>query len=252
MLPEYTEDYLLDKKVKIFQPANGYRASSDAVLLSAMVADVKAGIRILDVGSGTGAISLCLAERFQAQNITIRGVELQAELVELSNLSAKANNFDFVYFYNADIRQKMQPEDLRPCTFDIVISNPPYSEHDMPSPNISKATAHNHHDFDLGKWLAFCLKMTKPFGRIYMVNRVEALSQICAELQNKAGGVTILPIYSKNGQEAKRVIVSAQKDSKAPCRILPPFVTHNADGQYTIEAEKILRRGRSFADIFST
>ena len=252
MLPEYTEDYLLDKRVKIFQPVNGYRASSDAVLLSAMVDNVKSGARILDVGSGTGAISLCLAERFQAQNVTIRGVELQPELAELSNLSAQANYFDFVRFYNADIRQKALPEDLRPCSFDVVISNPPYSEHDMPSPNASKAAAHNHRDFDLGKWLAFCLKMTKPFGRIYMVNRVEALPQICADLQGKAGGLTILPIYSKVGQEAKRVIVAAQKDSKAPCRILPPFVTHDTDGKYTAEAEKILRQGLSFSDIFAT
>lgn len=251
-MPQYTEDYLLDKRVKIFQPVDGYRASSDAVLLSAMVADIKSGSRILDVGSGTGAVSLCLAERLQAQNVTIRGVEIQAELAELSNMSAAADNFDFVRFYNADIRQKLPQEDLRPCSFDVVISNPPYSEHDMPSPNASKAAAHNHQDFDLGKWLAFCLKMTKPFGRIYMVNRVEALPQICTELHGKSGGLTILPLYSKAGQEAKRVIVSAQKDSKAPCRILPPFVTHDADGQYTAEAEKILRQGLSFADILST
>jgi tRNA1(Val) A37 N6-methylase TrmN6 len=34
---DYTNDYLLDKKVKIFQPVNGYRASTDAVLLSSLV-----------------------------------------------------------------------------------------------------------------------------------------------------------------------------------------------------------------------
>ncbi len=252
MLPEYTQDYLLDKRVKIFQPVNGYRASSDAVLLSAMIDNIKTGARILDVGSGTGAISLCLAERLQTQNIAIRGAELQSELAELSNLSAQANHFDFVRFYNVDIRQKMQSEDLCPCSFDVVVSNPPYSEHDMPSPNASKAMAHNHHDFNLNKWLAFCLKMTKPFGRIYIINRVEALSLICSQLQDKAGGLTILPIYSKAGQNAKRVIVSAQKDSKAPCRILPPFITHDADGKYTENAEKILRQGISFADIFAT
>lgn len=59
---DYTNDYLLDKKVKIFQPVNGYRASTDAVLLSSL-AQIKNGDSILDVGSGTGAVSLCLAHR---------------------------------------------------------------------------------------------------------------------------------------------------------------------------------------------
>ncbi|MBR3676788.1 MAG: methyltransferase domain-containing protein [Alphaproteobacteria bacterium] len=245
----YSNDYLLDKKVKIFQPLNGYRASSDAVLLAAMVAKVAKNARILDVGSGTGAVSLCLAARLQAANPEIHGVELQPELAELANLSAAANGFDFVRFHHLDIRQKIDSESLKPCSFDAVISNPPYSENDMPSPNNSKATAHNHHDFSLEQWIAFCLKMAKPFGQIFLVHRAEALAQICATLNGKAGGISVLPIYSKKAQNAKRIIVAAQKDSKAPCRILPPFVTHDEKGQYTEAAEKILRQGLSFAEI---
>ena len=249
-MTEYTEDYLLNRQIKILQPVNGYRASSDAVLLSAMVDKVKLQARILDVGSGTGAISLCLAQRLLTSNVKIYGLELQSELAQLANKSAELNGFEFVKFCNTDIRQKNDNPELQPCSFDVVISNPPYSEHDMPSPNKSKATAHNFSDFDLDKWLSFCVKMAKPYGQIYIVHRAEMLPQICMALQNKAGGLKILPIYSKNGQKAKRVIVAAQKDSKAPCKILPPFVTHNNEGKYTDEAEKILRCGCSFADIF--
>lgn len=249
MLPEYTNDYLLDKQVKILQPVNGYRASTDAVLLASVVSGKLRKAHILDVGSGTGAISLCLAQRLKQYDVDIKGIELQPELAELSNLSATQNNFSFVHFYNEDIKHKLQNENLCPCTFDVVISNPPYSDHDMPSPNKSKATAHNHTDFNLSRWLAFCVKMAKPFGKIYMINRVEALSEICAFFAGKAGNINILPIYSKFGQEAKRIIVSAQKDSKAPCKILPPFYVHNADGNYTDEAQKILREGLGYFDL---
>lgn len=249
MTVEYTNDYLLDKKVKIFQPLDGYRASSDAVLLAAMANKVKKNARILDVGSGTGAVSLCLAQRLSAANPEIRGVEIQADLAELANLSAAANGFDFVHFHHADIRQKMSSESLSPCSFEVVISNPPYSENDMPSPNKSKAAAHNHRDFSLEQWIAFCLKMAKPFGHIFLVHRAEALPQICSALSGKAGGICVLPIYSKKAQNAKRIIIAAQKDSKAPCRILPPFVTHDENGKYTPAAEKILRKGLSFAEI---
>ena len=247
----YTEDYLLDKQVKILQPVGGYRASSDAVLLSAMVSRVKKGAKILDVGSGTGAISLCLAQRLQNLNVNIAGLELQPELAELANMSAAANGFDFVHFYQADIRQKFTIDNVAHGSFDIVVSNPPYSEKDMPSPNASKAAAHNHSDFDLAQWLEFCLKMLKSYGRIFLVHRAEALPQICSILHNKTGAITVLPLYSKSGQKAKRVIISAQKDAKSPGLILPPFITHDNGGKYTPQAEKILREGLTFEDIFS-
>lgn len=246
MLPAYTNDYLLDKKVKIMQPVDGYRASTDAVLLSAMVADDCNNIRILDVGSGTGAVSLCLAQRLQNNNVEIKGLEIQPSLAELANSSASANGFDFLHYYNTDIRQKINIKDIAPCSFDMVITNPPYSEHDLPSPNLSKATAHNLEQFALEEWLTFCLKMAKPFGSIYMINRTEALPQICTSLQGRAGNLKILPIYSKQGQNAKRIIISAQKDSKAPTQILPPFVVHTQEGKYTKDAEQILRQGVCF------
>ena len=59
-MAEYTNDYLLNRQVKIFQPVDGYRASTDAVILSSLIQKVKKNDKILDVGSGTGAISLCL------------------------------------------------------------------------------------------------------------------------------------------------------------------------------------------------
>jgi len=250
MLCEYSEDYLLDKKVKILQPLNGYRASSDAVLLAAAVsAQTKsAEVKILDVGAGTGAISLCLAARLE-NAVHICGVEIQPELAELANASATQNNFANLAFINTDIRDKKAQNILPPCSFDVVVTNPPYSEHDMPSPNLSKATAHNHNDFGLQEWLAFCLKMCKPFGYIYMVNRAEALPTICASLHNKAGGITVLPVYSKQKQDAKRIIVRVQKDSKAPCVILPPFYVHQENGQYSSAAQKILRQGLSFKNL---
>ena len=41
-MDNYTEDYLLDKKIKIYQPIDGYRASSDAVLLAAVADKISA------------------------------------------------------------------------------------------------------------------------------------------------------------------------------------------------------------------
>lgn len=242
---EYTNDYLLDKKVKIFQPVNGYRASTDAVLLSSAVR-IKNKEKILDVGSGTGAISLCLSHRLQNLNPLITGLEIQPELAELSNASAEANGFS-ARFLNCDIRQKIPG--LPGGSFDHVVTNPPYAEKDMPSPYIGKATAHNFADFDLSGWIKFCLRMLKPLGYFYIINRAEAIDEILSALAPKAGAIQIIPIFSKPEQNAKRVIVTARKTSRAPAAIHPGITIHGNTGAYTLPAQKILRQGMGLFDI---
>jgi tRNA1(Val) A37 N6-methylase TrmN6 len=239
----FTTDYLLDKQVKILQPVDGYRASTDAVFLSSLLRaeDVKNGDTILDVGSGTGAISLCLASRLKQTGVRITGIDIQPELVSLSNQSAAENGFSsFLSYQLSDIREKT----ILPLgSFSFVVTNPPYSDHDMPSPNPSKSLAHNHQNFDLSGWLTFCAKMLRPKGKLFIINRTEALDEILAVLHNRAGNIQILPIYSKLGQPAKRIAVIAEKGSKGITKILPPFYTHNQDSSYTEKAQSILRQG---------
>lgn len=244
-MQKYTHDYLLNKRIKIFQPINGYRASTDAIILSSLIAQTKKNETILDVGSGTGAISLCLAERFKETGVKITGLELQPDLAELSNLSADANGFSsFLTYINADIRGKIK--EVEPCSFNHVITNPPYTEHDMPSPNQGKSLAHNHHDFSLEAWIKFCIKMLKPQGWFYMINRSEAIDEILSVIRRKLGNIKVIPLYSKASQDAKRVIIAARKDSKAPTIISKGMVVHQDDGEYTTAAHKILREGTNF------
>ncbi len=244
----YTEDYLLDKQLRIFQPVDGYRASTDAIMLSAMIGKIKKGDNILDVGSGTGAVSLCLASRFQAFAPQITGLEIQPLLAELSNQSAAANGFEqFLHYINCDIKHK--PQEIKNCSYAHVITNPPYAESDMPSPNRSKALAHNHHDFSLAGWIDFCIKMIKPQGYFYIINRAEATDEILSAIHGKLGHIEIIPLFSKTGQKAKRVIIRAQKDNHTPTIIHAGFVIHENSGEYTATAQKILRLGKSFDEI---
>jgi len=239
-----TNDYLLDRKVKIMQSDEGYKTSSDAVLLASMVHQVKNGAKILDVGSGGGSVSLCLAYRFK--NAEICGLEVQKELVELATQSAQINGFENLGYVCHDITKKTAPFAF--CSFDCVVTNPPYFKSGSVSPNKSKAAAHTGQDVSLVEWLKFCIKMLKPFGRLYLIDRAEALDEILSVLYQKTGDITVLPVYSKKGQKAKRVIVRAQKDSKAGVSLLPPLIIHDETG-HTSAAEQILRGGKSYFEI---
>ena len=240
-MEEAEKNYLLDKKVIIYHPKGLYKASSDAVWLSSAVSKVKKGDNILDVGSGGGAVSLCLASRFKESQISITGIELQQELAKSSNKSAEANGFDFVKFENHNIFEA----NLKPCYYAHVVTNPPYSSEDMPSPNVSKATAHNFKFENLGKWLDFCIKMIKPQGMFYIINRAEALEDILFHIKGRLGAIEVFPLYSKLGQKAKRVIVRAKKDSKTPLVIHQPIIVHNDDDTYSSISEQVLRAGES-------
>ena len=237
-MADYSEDYLLNKRIKVFQPIDGYRAAIDAVLAAAAVTGVRPLDTILDLGSGTGAISLCLAARYPQNEIT--GIEIQPQLAELSNLSAQANGFTNLHYLNQDIFAASVPF----CSFAHVVTNPPYFDSSMPtSPKSGKATAHNFKQAGLREWLNICIKMVQPQGYLYIVNRAEALDEILNSLHGRMGEIRIFPFCSKEGQDVKRIVVRARKDSKAPLTIAPETVIHRAEGQYTPAAEAILRDG---------
>ena len=50
----------------------------------------------------------------------------------------------------------------------------------------------------------------------------------------------IFPLWSRAGDEAKRVIIRARKERYAPMVLKPGLVIHEEDGQYTDGAQKIL------------
>ena len=64
-----TDDAFLGGQLRLFQPAQGYRAGMDAVLLAAAV-PAEAGQRVLDLGCGAGTAGLCLAKRVDAVALT--------------------------------------------------------------------------------------------------------------------------------------------------------------------------------------
>jgi len=85
-----TLDRFLNGRITVAQPVSGFRAGHDSLLLAAAV-PAEPNSSVLELGSGAGVASLCLAAR--VPDIRITGIEIDPELVRLANENAARNAF---------------------------------------------------------------------------------------------------------------------------------------------------------------
>lgn len=230
-------DTFLDGRVRVTQPETGFRAGLDAVMLAASIPASK-GLAALELGSGAGTASLCLAAR--VPGLALTGVEINDSLVTLAKANAEANRAD-VRFVAADIFH-LPPELKR--DFDHVFCNPPFHGEGLASPDAIRATAL----MDEGKlrdWLKLGLQRTVSGGYFTAILRADRLPEALAALPER--GVCVLPLWPKAGEAAKRVIVQARKGSRAPFALLPGLILHQENGDWTNESQAVLRRGEALA-----
>ncbi len=122
--PDWSEDALLGGRLRLRQPARGYRVAIDPVLLAAAVPAI-ATDNVLDIGCGAGAAALCLAAR--VPECRIAGIEAQRELVRLAVENIALNSFEGrVRAMAGDILHP--PPRIEPGSFTQVMANPPYLE----------------------------------------------------------------------------------------------------------------------------
>lgn len=237
--PEIVENALLGGRVRLRQPARGYRAGMDAALLAAAVA-ARPGQRVIEAGCGAGGALFQIAARCPETSLT--GVEREAEAADLARQNTELNGVaDRVEILTADIADGFRPLDRAP--YDWAVSNPPFFD----DPSALRAPAEGKRaawmaDDGLSAWAGFLLKAVKENGRIVIIHRADRLADILALMAPKAGSFVILPIHPHADEPAKRLLVAATKTGKAPLRLLPPLILHDRGGaKHTPEAEAILR-----------
>ena len=76
-----------------------------------------------------------------------------------------------------------------------------------------------------------------------MIHRADRLDEILTEWKDSAGDITVVPLWSKPNQPARRVIVQAKVGSNGPLVLHPGIRLHADDGSDTDEAQAILRSG---------
>ena len=234
---DIVENALLGGRVRLRQPAKGYRAGMDAALLAA-AAGAAPDERVIEAGCGAGAVLMQLAARTPGVRLT--GVERDPVMAALARENAALNRAT-AEIVTGDVAAGFRALGLEP--FDRAISNPPFFD----DPGTLRAPADAKHgawmaDDGLAAWTRFLLKGVREGGRIVVIHRADRLGDLLALLGETAGSFSVRPVHPHADEPAKRVLVQAIKTGRAPLRLLPPLVLHDrSGGKHTAEAEAILR-----------
>lgn len=125
------------KQFQVKQDKTAMKVGTDGVLLGAWTPLDLNPVNILDIGAGTGIISLMLAQRSTAESIDAIEIEPLAyeECVENFENSPWG---DRLYCYHADLVELIQEPDE---PYDLIVSNPPFYNTDIVGEKTSRTTA---------------------------------------------------------------------------------------------------------------
>ncbi len=239
-----TCDGFLGGRLRIWQPAKGYRAGVDPVFLAA-AAPVRAGETVLELGCGVGTAALCLLTRVPMAQVT--GLEVQLDYAALARRNADENRTALAVV-EGDLTQ--MPTELRAQSFYHVIANPPYFDR-------TKGTAATDGgrdtalagDTPLAAWIDAAVRRLKPGGRLTVIQRAERLGDLLKACDGRLGHLRLLPIAAREGRAAERILLHGRKGGKGALRLLAPVVLHDGarherDGDdYSETARAVLRDG---------
>lgn len=250
MTTALTRDAFLGGRVHLYQPAEGYRAGVDPVLLAASVPAI-AGQSVLELGCGAGAALLCLGSRVEGLDLT--GVELQPHYRDLAERNAAENGI------RADIRLgdiRQLPPDIRQRRFDHILMNPPYFDR-----TAGTRASDLGRDMALGgetpieTWIDIASKRLTPKGYLTLIQRIERLPEVMVATEPRLGSVVICPIAARRDRPPALFLMQARKGGHGAFRLAPPLIlhcgdTHVKDGDdYSETATNVLRHGAGL-DVF--
>ncbi|MBT0959483.1 methyltransferase [Alphaproteobacteria bacterium KMM 3653] len=239
---DLTQNAFLGGALHLWQPARGYRAGIDPVLLAAS-APVRSGQSVLDMGCGVGTACLCLGTR--VAGLTLTGIELQPDLAALARRNGQEAG-QHLTVYEGDIAAP--PAALTAQSFDHVLMNPPFFErgHGPAVSHPGREVGRELEAGDLPMWMTMARKRLRQGGVLTMIHRTESLDKIMQNLTG-FGGVEVQPLSARAGRNARLVLIRATKARKSASILHNPLVMHlgprhMADGDdYTPEISAVLR-----------
>ena len=230
----------LEGSIIVYQPKKGFRFGIDSILLAHFL-NLKPQDLVLEVGAGSGIISLIALKRFPKAKIF--ALELESIFIECLKRNILENKLqEKLFIIKGDIKTPL----FKSGIFDVIFSNPPYfkSKSGRKSPYEIENIARRDIEFELDEFLKKVSSLLKIKGKFYLVFTALRLAELIYLLKkNKLEPKLLRLVYSYPGSEAKLVLLLAVKNAKEEIRIFSPlYIYDSPKGNYTEEVKNMLGR----------
>lgn len=235
-------DDLEYENLKIIQNEKGFCFGIDSVLLSDFAKGIKKNSNVVDIGTGTGIISILLSAKAKINKIY--GIEIQKEVAEMAKRSIKLNNLEKkIEIINTNIKNIF--EYLKPNEIDAIVTNPPYMKLNTGAINSEKKKLISRHEVEctLEDIIKISYKLLKSNGEFYMVHRAERIVDILYYLRKYKLEPKILRfIQPKINKDPNLVLIKAVKNGGYQLKVEKPLIVYDEKGNYTNEILEIYNK----------
>lgn len=196
------------KLFEIRQDRCAHKVGTDSFLLGAW-ANVENATKILDVGTGTGILSLMCAQRSKA-NIT--AIEIDGESVKQAQDNFNNSPWpDRFKLFHTSIQRFIHYREY----YDVIICNPPYFINSLQNPDRRKAMARHAHTMSTRNILDFAQRHLKKKGHISLILPIDILQYfIDLLIVEKWHIYRLTKVYPNPSKPAHRILVEFGKEKK--------------------------------------
>jgi len=199
-------NYFSFKEFIIHQDKASFKVGTDGVLLGAS-ADVTNKNRILDIGTGTGLITIMLAQRCDAEIVAIEP-DADSFSQTCDNVSA-CKWSSRIKVVNTDLQSFESGSDK----FDLIVTNPPYFSNSLKNPDPRKSAARHKDSLSSADLLSGVVRLLNEKGIFQLIMPYVEGSLFIAEAQEFALYCNnILKIKPLPASEIRRLILTFSRE----------------------------------------
>lgn len=213
------------KQFTIHQDQATMKVCTDACVLGAW-ADVGQSEKILDIGAGTGLLSLMVAQRNASAHIDAVELDNNA-FVQASENVANSPFQSRIDLFNAAI------QDFCPSyQYDCIITNPPFYQSDLRSPSEKKNQAHHASTLTFDELLSAIERLLRPVGTFSILLPVDEAAIFSGKAMEKGWIINRnMLLHHSPRKKAFRQLMTFSKGHFSECQsINESLCIYNVDG----------------------
>ena len=212
------------KEFSIQQDTNAHKVGTDAMLLGAYIDASKQSLG-LDIGAGTGVLSLMLAQRNPSIQITCIEIDKKSS-GECTNNVNNSPWFNRIETIHADFTQYDFQQN-----FDLIFTNPPYYFTDNSSNDATMRTKHITLT-KIEEWFCKIASLLLPEGVVWMIWPSESSKRIIEIASaHKLFVLTKINLYSKANILSRTILCFSFQENKAVNE--DTLIIRNHDNSYS-------------------